>query len=168
MRLPKVDNAIDTCARHLQASNAHGTEIESFLTQFLLVFICASFEEHIESLVHARVSRVPDSAVVDFVRSATSQLFRSLKTSEIGNLLGRFGSESKRHFQAHMEQRQQAETFFNNLITNRHEVAHDAGCKATFADVVKFYEEGHVVLDAIVAVLKSSEPRVTSPFDDEE
>ncbi len=158
MRLPRVDSAINVCAEHIQKSSAAGTEIESYLTQHLLVFMCAAFEEHIEDLVHARVGKSGDAAIASFARSATSQLFRSLKTTEIAGLLGRFGKESKERFQDEMKRNQRAETFFNNIVTNRHEVAHLAGCNVTFPEIVQFYEEGHAVLDAIRTVLEMSEP----------
>lgn len=83
MRLPEIDHAIAICETHLNGSNALGTEIEIYLTSYLLVFMGASFEEHIERLVDERASRSADTFLAAFVRSAVNQLFRSLKTSEI-------------------------------------------------------------------------------------
>jgi HEPN superfamily RiboL-PSP-like protein len=153
MRLPQIDHAIDTCADHLTASGAFGTEIEIYLTSYLLVFICAVFEDYIENLVNDRAARSADTFLAAFVRSAIGQLFRSTRTSEIAGLLGRFGTEHGERFQAEMKKNERAETFFNNLVLNRHGTAHKAGCDLTFAEVVQFYSEGHVVLDAVALVV---------------
>jgi hypothetical protein len=156
MRLPEIDLAIATCEQHLTASNALGTEIEIYLTSYLLVFMCASFEEHIERLVNERASKSADTFLAAFVRSAMSQLFRSLKTSEIAGLLGRFGVEHGKRFQDEMTKTPEtarAATFFNNLVLNRHGTAHKAGSDLTFHEVVEFYSQAHIVLDAVALVL---------------
>lgn len=153
MRLPEIDHVIDVCKKHLNDSGAWGTEIEIYLTGCLLVFMCATFEEHVEGLVNVRVSKSQDAPLVAFVRSATSQLFRSLKTSEIAGLLGRFGDEYRERFNIEMNQNQRAATFFNNLVLKRHGTAHKAGSDLTFSEVVGFYSEAHSVLDAVVLVL---------------
>jgi hypothetical protein len=153
MRLSQIDHAIGVCEKHLENSGAFGTEIEIYLTGYLLVFICAAFEEHIEGLVNGRAAKSADTFLAAFVRSAMSQLFRSIKTSEIAGLLGRFGDEHRVRFNTEMKQNERAETFFNNLVLNRHGTAHKAGSDLTFREVVSFYSEGHSVLDAISRVL---------------
>ncbi len=142
------------CSKHLQASGAGGTEIEVFLTRYLAVLMCASFEEAIEGLVDTRSLKSKDEAVASFVRSSMDLVFRSLKSSEIGGLLGRFGAEQKRCFQEEMKKDQRAETLFNNIVTSRHHTAHATGSDLTFAELVQFYSEGHVVLDAVKLALE--------------
>jgi RiboL-PSP-HEPN len=156
MKLPQIDHAIEVCAKHLTDFKLFGTEIEIYLTGFLVVFICAVFEEHIEGLVNSRVSGSRDPALASFVRSATSQLFRSMKSSEIVGLLNRFGEQYGRQFRDAMNQNPRAETFFNNLVQKRHGTAHKAGSDLTFAEVVNFYSEAHTVLDAVARVIGST------------
>ncbi len=45
--------------------------------------------------------------------------------------------------------------YYNNIIVNRHGVAHSDGSRITFQDAVQFYEEGHIVLDFFREVLLS-------------
>jgi hypothetical protein len=80
MRLVRIDQAIEACQAHLENSGAIGTEIEAYLTRYLLVLICAAFEEEIESLIIERAARSGDPGLESFVRSAVGQIFRSLKT----------------------------------------------------------------------------------------
>ena len=86
--------------------------------------------------------------------SAAAQVFRSVKTSEIAGLLGRFGPDYKQRFQDEMKNNERAETFYNNIVMNRHGTAHTAGANLTFSELVSFYSEGHVVLDAVKTALE--------------
>jgi hypothetical protein len=90
-----------------------------------------------------------------FVQSAMGRnSFRSLKTSEIADFLNRFGLDCKNRFRQELDTNQRAETFFNNLVTNRHDTAHSTGSNVSFSDLINFYSEGHAVLDAIKAALQ--------------
>jgi|SRR5580704_11530975 hypothetical protein len=153
MRLPQIDHAIEICETHLKSTDSFGSEIEIYLTGYLVVFICSIFEEHIEALVHARADRSADAFLASFVRSAMDQLFRSLKTSELVGLFNRFGAEHAKRFRLELMKNERAETFYNNLVLKRHDTAHKAGLELTFREVVQFYSEGHIVLDAVAAVL---------------
>ncbi|MGQ4808743.1 hypothetical protein NKDENANG_02131 [Candidatus Entotheonellaceae bacterium PAL068K] len=154
MRLTRIDQAIEVCQVHLENSGATGTEIEAYLTRYLLVLICAVFEEEIESRIVERAARSEDAGLESFVRSAVGQIFRSLKTSEIAGLLNRFGVQYRERFRQELSNNERAETFFNNIVTNRHDTAHSAGSNVSFAELVRFYAESHVVLDAVKAALE--------------
>ncbi len=152
MKLLIVDKAIETCEDHLSKSNARGTEIEAYLTGYLLIFICAKYEEIIEKMIVKRASKANDPHIEAFVSSAVDNVFRSLKTSEIAGLLKRFGPDYKDKFQEKVNGTV-AETFFNNIVINRHDTAHNLGSNITLNELIKFYNESHSVLDAIAEVL---------------
>src|SRR6266540_3241207 len=90
MRLVRIDQAIAVCQAHLQNSGATGTEIEAYLTRYLLVMICSTFEEEIKSLIIKRAAGSGDPGMESFVQSAMGRTsFRSLKTSDITDFLTR-------------------------------------------------------------------------------
>ena len=153
MRLTRIDTALDSCGNHIRDTGSAGTEIEAFLTRYLLVLICAAFEEEVESLVIERASESGDGDVANFIRSAVDALFRSPKTSDIRGLLNRFGLDYGTRFRQALDNNLKAETYFNNIITNRHDTAHSTGSNVTFDELVEFYTEGHVVLDAVKSAL---------------
>jgi hypothetical protein len=158
MRLSPVDSAVETCQSHLESTGSFGSEIESFLTRHLTVRVCSAFEEEIERLLNERAAKSGDPALNAFCRSCSSVVFRSVQTSEIAGLLGRFGANYKQLFRDKMDANRQAETFFNNIISNRHDTAHGPGGNLTFNELVRFYENGHVVLDAFKEVLEATLP----------
>ena len=156
MRIPRIDSAIETCREHLQSTDSQGTEVEAYLTRYLLVFVCATFEEEIKRLITRRVMAIQDEALQAFFSSCMDAVFRSIKTSEIAGLLKRFGLQYKRIFLDKLEDR--VVTFFNNIVTNRHGVAHTGGANITFSELGNFYDEGHAVLDALKETLDETIP----------
>jgi hypothetical protein len=154
MKLARIDLAIDECRDHLDRSQARGTPIESFLVMHLLVLICAAFEEHIEGLVSARISRSADVAVQSFARACVTKTFRSIEIRSISGLLGQFGGECKEAFQNRVNGTV-AETFFGTIVSNRHRVAHSVGPNVTLDELIEKYDEAHAVLDAIDEALQA-------------
>lgn len=157
MRIARIDQALETCEEHLERTSAFGTEIESLLTRSLLVLICAEFEQKIESLVQLRCSVISDAAIKEFVGSCVSAVFRSVKSSEISGLLNRFGAEYKERFKSKLDTDPVAVTFYNNIVINRHGVAHAEGTNITFSEAKQFYEKGHCVLDWLDYALSNGE-----------
>ena len=153
MKLARVDQAIEVCREHLKASEAEGTVIEAYLTRYLLILITASFEEEIRKIIVNRASKVDDGHLETFVGSCVGAVFRSVKTSEIAGLLNRFGGDYKKKFQDRVSGTTE-ETYFNNIVTIRHETAHSFGANVTFGELVKFYEKGHIVLDIFSEVIQ--------------
>jgi hypothetical protein len=75
MRLPEIDHAIEVCERHLEQTKAFGSEIEIYLTGYLVVFICSMFEEHIETLINGRANQSADAFLASlYVLRWTSSL----------------------------------------------------------------------------------------------
>jgi len=151
MKLTTIDRAVQLCAEHLDRTQSRGTEIEVFLTRYLLILMCAAFEEEIENIVLRRLAGSNDPKIESFGKSALDALFRSMKISEIAGLLNRFSPEYKEQFQNRVNGTR-AETFFNNIVLARHSTAHSVGTNVTLRELVEFYEEGHTVLDVIQEV----------------
>ncbi|TGM88724.1 HEPN domain-containing protein [Leptospira licerasiae] len=154
MKLHNIDQALENCRSHLASAQAANTPVESYLTRYLIVYICACFEEEIENIVLQRVRVSNDAKVSGFAESCLSQIFRSIKTSEISGLLNRFDVKCKDSFQSNVSGTRQ-ETFYNNIVTNRHEVAHTKSLNINFSDLVMYYEEAHKILDQIAIALNA-------------
>ncbi|MGH8553001.1 MAG: HEPN domain-containing protein [Methylococcales bacterium] len=147
MRLTRIDQSLEICEEHLTRTVAYGTAIENLLTQSVLVIMCAEFEQAIERLIAEKCSSVSDPAIRDFIGSCVGTVFRSVKFSEMAGLLKRFGPPLRDAFKDKTDNNPRAVTYYNNIVENRHGVAHSAGSNVTFIELKKFYEEGHIVLD---------------------
>lgn len=154
MRINRIDNAISACEQHLNQTNSHQTEIESYLTRYLLILICASFEEEIERILLNRSDRINDNHIKSFFQHCIDKTFRSIKSSEIAGILSKFGNDYKEAFQSKANGTIE-ETFYNNIVINRHSTAHSTGTSITFNDLVAYYEKGHLILDYLNEALEN-------------
>ena len=82
MKLADVEAAIKLCEEHLKSTDTKGTEIESILTKYLLVYICGAYETEIKNMITLRAARAGDKEVESFVKN-TIKTFRSLKIEDI-------------------------------------------------------------------------------------
>lgn len=158
MRVARIDIALEDCEDHVIATNSRGTQIERLLTYSLLVVIYSEFEQIMNSIVQERCNLIADESLRELVRGCLGNVSR-IQSSHMGDLLERFGEDRKTAFKAKISATaasQRAETFYNNLITNRHDTAHSIGSNLTFEEVKRFYLEGHVVLDFFRETLLSA------------
>ena len=156
--MPRVDSALEDCENHLVASDSFGTRIETLLTYSLLVVIYAEFEQTVNSIVQEKCDLIEDKSLRELVRGCLGNVSRIL-SGDLGRLLERFGEDQKVAFRTRISanaDNKRAETFYNNLIANRHNTAHSSGSILTFEEVKRFYQEGHVVLDFFRETLLSS------------
>jgi hypothetical protein len=155
MKLARIDQAIEKCKELLAQPGATGTEVEAFLTNYLLILTYATFEEEVKKIIVRRAAKVNDRPLESFVNSSLKFVFRSMLTSELAKLLACFGSSYREKFRSRVNGTK-AETFFNNIITNRNRVAHEGYSNVTFREMLEFYQEGHIVLDALSEVVSES------------
>ena len=147
MRIPRIDDAIERCRRHLSAAEAIDKEVEILLAQSLLILICAEFEKKFRTLIMERCSSVTDKSVNEYIGSYTQTIPRSLQISAISDTLARFGPAHREEFKRRRDDNKQIESMYSSIVSDRNKVAHGEGSDATLEDVKQFYEGGHEVLD---------------------
>jgi hypothetical protein len=152
MQLARIDQAIEKCQELLTETKAAGTEVEAFLTNYLLVLMYATFEQEVRKIIVSRASMANDPPLESYVNSSLKFVFKSMLTSELSELLACFGANYRREFKSKVNFTR-AETFFNNIVTDRHKVAHEGYSNVTFTELLSFYQEGHTVLDALSEVV---------------
>jgi hypothetical protein len=108
--------------------------------------------------VEARAGSLPDVEIVAFIKSATAQLFRSLRISELAGLLGRFAPTIKDSFSANVKD-STAHVAFDTLINNRMQVAHTTGVvNLTFGELKLRCEESNDVVRYFATALNVGHP----------
>ena len=161
MRIARVDETLEACQSHLDSTGPFNTEIDTLLAYSSLVIIYAEFERMVMHILNEKCSVIEDEAIRKFAESFGSIMARRIYSSDLSDVLNRFGSEYKNVFNSKIREsleHQRAATSYNNIITNRNDTAHSAGSNATFLEVRNFYEEGHVVLDFFRETLMSIDP----------
>jgi len=148
MSLAMVQHAIETCKRHLDKTGARNSEIEAYLTRYLLVLIVAVYEEEFERLIAERAEKTNDKPLAAFVRSATHKLLRSMKLSELKGYLGRFSATHADEFSRNSAER--SRLAFDVIVQSRNEVAHSGGTNVvmTLDDLDQHLTESKNILRA--------------------
>lgn len=133
--LLRTQLAFDNCKQHLDESKAWDSEIESYLTQHVLVIMCADVQQEIYKVVEQRVEKADDIALKNFATAACKRVLRSIGKNEVAGFVGHFGDDAKSHLNEKMEDA--VVTIYNNAVLNRHDVAHNSGSNITFRELEK-------------------------------
>jgi hypothetical protein len=151
MRYLALDTQFAKCEQHLRDTSTANTEVEFFLTQYLLVRICAEYETRIKLLIERRCSRTNDSHIRTFVQKSARTVCRDFNISDIKGHLARFGDDYATGFRGLIDQ--QLEIVWNNIYTNRHAVAHGVGTQMSLRELKQHYEKSQDVLEAVALAL---------------
>jgi hypothetical protein len=145
--LLRTKSAVEDCEKHLTASNAFGTEIESYLTQFLLVVLCSDIQQEIYRLSEARASIVEDDAISAYVAATARRVLRSVGKEDIAKFVGMFGPTLKSKLNNLVDDADV--TIFNNAVNNRHDIAHKQGAQITFRELKNAVVVAQKILEAV-------------------
>jgi len=133
--LLRTKAVLEDCSRHLGASNAFGSEIESYLTQYLLVVLSADIQQEIYRVCDTRAAMACDDCLTSFVSLTSRRVLRSVKKDEIVGFAALFGDAPKQKLNNLIGDSEV--TAFNNAILSRHDVAHKLGTQITFDEFRK-------------------------------
>lgn len=150
MKFARIENAVSCCKKHLvEASGVSQiAEVETYLVGFLLVVIYADYEMKLKKMLELRASRSGgDEAIQSFARHYIGKYSGRIYIEHLTELLKRFGVKCANQFKAEV-QGKQAHTSWDNLMTNRHQLAHVTGSSVTFSEVLTDYRESHIVLNS--------------------
>lgn len=144
MRIDRIDRALERCEAYCRSGEVD-FEVENLLICSILILTCSEFERKYRDLILERCSTVSDDSVRKYVGESTR--IRSMRITELTSLLGRFGPSHKEEFRQRLNENGIVKNMYDSILVNRNSVAHGEGSAASFRDVKRYYEEGHVVLD---------------------
>ena len=149
-----IEKSLIFCQNHLNTTNGKGTEIESYLTQFLLVSICGRYEKEIERIVNQRAEKSGDVELASFVKE-TMEAYKHLKLDAVrGKILKKFSEKYADLFDAKIMGKD-SQIYYQNIVINRDASAHGGIVNMTFDDLVKAHGHAKEVLEALHDALNS-------------
>ena len=147
MTLDELDADLKLCREHLKITKSRGTEIESFLTRFLLVHICSKYEMEVKNIITNRVKQTGDKEVISFTEGSIARI-RNIKTSDLrGKVLKKFSEDCLGRFDKNI--RKEALARYENIIANRDRCAHGSSINMTFDELVISHKKAKEVLDVV-------------------
>lgn len=161
MKFATVDSLIQRCEQHLDAVNMRGTEIESFFVQYVLIRICAEYEERVRILFDRRCSRASDAHLKAFAQKSAKYICQRFSIGDIAKNLGRFGVDYRDLFHEQVVTKTTAHVSWDNIYTNRQAVAHGTPLPMSFGDLKAQYQISLTVLDALAAALSLTSSEIS-------
>ena len=131
--LLRTQLAFDNCCEHLNDTNSWGTEIESYLTQHVLVIMCAEVQQELYRVLEERAKQAGDEALKSYAIATCKRVLRSIGKGEVAGFVGYFGAEAKEYLNKNINDEEI--TLYNNAVAVRHDVAHKSGSNITFREL---------------------------------
>lgn len=139
--------ALENCRNHLDGADAWNTEIESYLTQHLLVILCAEIQQEIYFSLEQRAHLNGDVELKNFAVASGKKILRSVSKKDIANFVGMFGTRAKEHLNENVGD--QEVTLYNNAVSKRHDIAHNNGTNITFRELAEIVSSAEKLIIAI-------------------
>jgi hypothetical protein len=117
----------------MQSTKTWGSEVDSYLTQHILVILCAEIEQEFHCVLESRVNKAHDTELKNFALATGKKVLRSIGKSEIAGFVAHFGIEAKEYLNNNVNEREI--TLYNNAVSCRHNVAHSTGSNITFREL---------------------------------
>lgn len=153
-KLLRTKLVLENCRTHLDASNSPGSEVESYLSQHVLVVLCADTQQHFYEILENRISEVTDPELCNFAISTGKRALRSIGKSELAGFVGHFGQDAQRFLNEDLEER--VVTMYNNAVQKRHDVAHNSGSNITFRELDEILAAAETVISTFERAISSS------------
>lgn len=132
----RLDKEIALCKQHLHASSSEGTLIESIVVGYILSMFYAITEEAVLNSIYERCRVGMDQPSERFLKHAVRRVVRSIKVTDLSGVLGILCDTYKENFQQEMKRDGgRATTYYDNLLSNRHALVHQASVNATMKDI---------------------------------
>lgn len=147
MTIADLERDLQICQEHLRKTNSNNSDIDTFLTQFMLVRICGEYEIEIKRSINNRVKKTGDSNLAKFVENKID--VRSILISDIkGNIIKPLSSDGGNSFDFKTKDTEMASRY-NNIVENRNYIAHGTYINMTFSELMDSYNIAKGIIQII-------------------
>lgn len=144
-----LDTEVAACKTHLIVSGTQGTQIEAILAGYIISVAYAKLEEAVRNSLLDRCKAGMDPLSERFLEKAIARMVQSIRISELSGILGSFSTSVKEQFQQDMKRdKGQTATYYDNLVSNRHALVHQASANATMKDIDEWLPSAKKVIES--------------------
>lgn len=145
--LQRTRLALDNCKEHLSSLPSQNPDVENYLTQHILVLLCAEVQQAIYSTLDDRTKITGDAEVQSFASFAGRRVVRGVEKTELAGFIGMFGEEKKNQFATLLAE--EDVTIYGNAVSSRHKIAHNTqGANITFRELEKAVDAACKMINA--------------------
>ena len=166
--LLKTKTVWENCQKHLEVFQKSSSEIQkespiesvqNYLTQHLLIVLCAEVEEQICGFLSERAKKAKDPAIKALVDSWAKRVIRSVGYEELIGIIKIFGKGYKEKFESLIDEGSKA--YYSIVVKGRHNVAHYSESQSQVT--MKEFEKGLKSAEEIlIAFRKTLNPSISS------
>ncbi|MCY3733771.1 MAG: HEPN domain-containing protein [Chloroflexi bacterium] len=157
--LARSELALTISRTHLGSTNTQGSAVESYLTRYLAVVICAEVEETVAEPIAAHIARSANQHIASFLNNVKrrTNYVANAKYSEIRKILNYFDQSYGDQFAelVRLSVDDRGLQALGNLVGLRNEVAHTSPPPVTFDEAELALDTAASVVAAVEAVLAS-------------
>ena len=145
-RTERLLEDIDNTIKSIQEPFERSPREDSFLAQFLVVFICGTFEEAIENILTEKIAQENSREINSFTSKYLDNHFRNPSIQKITDLLRLFSNDWADEIERLPAVIKDA---LNSIVTNKNHVAHGKSTYVTLNDVIEWYGISITVIERI-------------------
>lgn len=159
--LIKTESILSDCREHLDNTNSSNSAIENYLTQYISIIFCAEMEENVKKLFNTSIENkaliLSDLELREFINNQLKKLKQSgLKKGDLADYVKNFSEQAKERFNYQLQDKDREITAYNNMILNRHSIAHTSATRQfSFRDLKEAVKAAKEILIAIQISLQS-------------
>lgn len=151
----RTKTAYSECDQHLSSTNSQDTPIESYLTQHVLVLLCAEMQIEMYKIVEEKARTIENANIEAYINTSVRRILRSVRKDEIATLVGMFGTICKETLNANIDDVEV--TRYNNAVKDRHGIAHNVGTDVSFEETAVAIISAEKLLQAVKIALAIDE-----------
>ena len=144
---------IEDTLQYASDTSDDDSRLGALLAAYASVLISGVVEDCVEHMVIERARRTGDQYLQNFVKRAIDQQFRNPRSSDIANLLKRFGDGYATNFQDNVKQ--EAREALDSIVNNRLSLAHQGELRThlTVGDVQRYFTLVVGLLESVEDIL---------------
>ena len=151
MSLARLDGEIEMCVEHVVSTDTRRAMMGDFIAKCLLVRICSKYEIAIAGMVKRKMETIDNETFCEKMEKILNRF--SLYSYELEQkILKQFGDKYIEKF--HNEVTEDVRVEYDNMIGNRHSVAHGRDIHFTIDDIPQAHRHGKLMLGAFARALE--------------
>lgn len=129
-------------------------KLESHFARYMVMVVYAAFESGIKDAFYAHIDRtVKNPKIADYLKSSIKKNYRNVDFTQLLYLINMFDA-SKDNLETQYKDTEIADSF-NNIVTNRQNIAHGGVCTVTFSEIESYYNNAKLLLLDLTNTLDS-------------
>ena len=143
--------AIDQTIGNIDKVTGRDPTVDSYLAQFLVVYICGMYEEAIENILVDFAQRYSSrTEIVVYMQKSIDETFRNPDSEKILKIVSRLDNKS---WYTTLKSMSAERIALDNIVNNKNNLAHGRGLTITLSEVKNYHKDSQVFIKKLDALL---------------